>query len=293
MIETAVFTLPGGMLDPCGQRHRDGWLRPLTGGDEDWLYSFAPSTRQAGLVTALLARCVAQIGPYDMTCELSRELSIGDRDYLVFKLCEATFGRRMPRVLHCPRGACGAKLDLDLTTDDFAAIEMPVAASHRITLEGEGGAALEIDFHVPRGREQEQIAASALSSPEELRDQLVESCVTRIVVAGGEVELPYAALPAGTRRAVASAIEEVAPRLDLELEMVCPECSNAFEVTVDPAAMLLGELGAGPTALERELHVLAFHYHWSLGELLQLSRPRRRRFLRLLSEELGARAGWS
>jgi len=63
MIETAEFTLPGGMLAPSGERHRDGCLRPLTGADEDWLHSLAPSTRHAGVVTELLARCVVRIGP--------------------------------------------------------------------------------------------------------------------------------------------------------------------------------------------------------------------------------------
>jgi len=92
MIETAEFTLPGGMLAPSGEHHRDGCLRPLTGADEDWLHSLAPSTRHAGVVTELLARCVVRIGPYPTTVESMRDLSVGDRDYLLVKLREATFG---------------------------------------------------------------------------------------------------------------------------------------------------------------------------------------------------------
>lgn len=292
MIETSVFRLPGGMIDAAGERHRDGWLRPLTGRDEDWLCSLAPATRQAGLVSALLARCVARIGPYDLTTELSRELTVGDRDYLLVKLCEATLDSRLPRVLACPQPGCGAKLDLDLTVDDFPVIEKPVALRHRIRLEGDG-AALDVEFHVPRGHDQELVAASPLTEPEALRDRLLESCVARVVVAEGGSELPFAALSPTARHALARAIEEAAPRVDLDLELVCPECSASFELAVDPAAILLDELAAGRSVLERELHLLAFHYHWSLDDLLQLTRPRRRRFLQLLSEELGARGGWS
>jgi len=80
MTEARDFTLPGGLIDGAGARHRDGWLRPLTGRDEDWLCSLAPATRQAGLISALLARCVARIGPYDVTTELSRELPSIDLD---------------------------------------------------------------------------------------------------------------------------------------------------------------------------------------------------------------------
>jgi len=48
-------------------------------------------------------------------------------------------------------------------------------------------------------------------------------------------------------------------------------------------------VGASRAGFERELHVLAFHYHWPLGDLMALTRPRRRRFLHLLSEQLGSR----
>lgn len=286
--ETLPFTLPGGLLDPSGERHRDGWLRPLTGGDEDWLYSLAPSTRQAGLVTALLARCVQCIGPYDMTCELGRELGVGDRDYLVFKLCEASFGERMSRVLVCPRAGCGAKMDIDLVIDDFPVVERPLAVTHRVTLDDGTSAALEVEFRVPRGREQELLAADADGPVDVLRDRLLAACIVRASVAGTGAELAFTALPPAARRAAVAAIEDAAPRVDLELELVCPECAGSFEIGVEPAAILLDELAAGRAAFERELHALAFHYHWSLGELMQLTRPRRRRFLRLVSEELSA-----
>src|SRR5215467_781191 len=99
MTETIDFTLPGGIVDPAGRCHRDGRLRPLIGGDEDWLCSLAPATRHAGLVTELLARCVISIGPRRVTHELIRDLSVGDRDYLLLKLREATFGEKLSCVL--------------------------------------------------------------------------------------------------------------------------------------------------------------------------------------------------
>src|SRR5215510_6667604 len=113
MTETTDFTLPGGVLDSTGQCHRDGRLRPLTGNDEDWLYSLPLHTRHAGFVTELLARCVISIGRCPITHDLIRDLSVGDRDYLVLKLREASFGTQLLRVLHCSHTACGAKLDLD------------------------------------------------------------------------------------------------------------------------------------------------------------------------------------
>src|SRR5436190_22650109 len=125
MTEIATFTLPGGMLDASGQRHRDGCLHPLTGADEDWLHSLAPATRRASIVSELLARCVTSIGPHRLSperrscenqhdrggrdaLEAIRELCVGDRDYLLVKLREATFGPKVSRVLACAAG-CGAR----------------------------------------------------------------------------------------------------------------------------------------------------------------------------------------
>ena len=38
---------------------------------------------------------------------------------------------------------------------------------------------------------------------------------------------------------------------------------------------------------DREVHTLALRYHWSEGEILALTRPRRRRYLELLAESEG------
>jgi hypothetical protein len=292
MTETTDFTLPGGILDASGQCYRDGRLRPLTGSDEDWLYSLAPATRHAGLVTELLARCVICIGPCRITHALVRDLCIGDRDYLVLKLREATFGARLLHVLHCTHASCGAKLDLDLVIADFPVHARPSQPRHHLRRDGHDGALLhEIEFRVPRGRDQELVAAQPSSSPEALRDLLLASCVTRVTCGDGGGELPFAALPVTSKQALADAIEEAAPWVDLRLELECPECARPFEAWFDPVAILLGEVGLGRAAFEREIHLLALHYHWSLAEILQLTRPRRQRFLRLLADELGARAG--
>lgn len=292
MTETTDFTLPGGILDSTGECHRDGRLRPLTGGDEDWLCSLAPATRHAGLVTELLARCVICIGPCPITRELVRDLCIGDRDYLLLKLREATFGARLVRVLHCSHASCGAKLDLDLVIGDFPVHERPSQPRHHVRSDDHGdGRPHEIEFRVPRGRDQELVAVQPSGSPEALRDLLLAACVTRVTCGGGGDELPFAALPATSKQALADAIEHAAPWVELRLELECPDCARPFEAWFDPAAILLGEIAAGRAAFERAIHLLALHYHWSLADILELTRPRRQRFLRLLAEELGARAG--
>jgi hypothetical protein len=294
MTEIATFTLPGGMLDASGQRHRDGCLRPLSGADEDWLCSLAPSTRRAGILSELLMRCVTNIGPYQITLDAIRDLCIGDRDYLLVKLREATFGPKMSRVLACAHAGCGARMDLDLSVDDFAVDERPTQPSHRLRLaDPPGGATLDIEFRAPRVRELERIAALAAVPEDELRDRLLEGCIVRVTAFEGGGQSSLSGLSPASKRALAAAIEDAGPRVELELELVCPECSRTFDVEFDPGSLLIEDVAAGRAVFERELHQLAFHYHWSLRELLELTRPRRQRFLRLLGEELGSARGRS
>jgi hypothetical protein len=292
MIETAEFTLPGGMLAPSGERHRDGYLRPLTGADEEWLHSLAPSTRHAGVVTELLARCVVRIGPCPTTPESIRDLCVGDRDYLLVKLREATFGPKISRVLACPHDGCGARMDLDLLVSDFSICDRPTQPSHRLRLDDASGRdALDLEFRVPRGRELELISAQAATSVEELRDRLLRWCVVQVAAVEDGGESSFSALSTASKDVLAAAIEDAGPRVELELELVCPDCARTFDVVFDPASLLLEDIGAARAAFERELHLLALHYHWAPRELLELTRPRRQRYLRVLADELSAIRG--
>ena len=85
---------------------------------------------------------------------------------------------------------------------------------------------------------------------------------------------------------VITAMEERAPRIDLELELTCPECGHDFVMAFDTTAFFLDELHATASQLFREVHFLAFYYHWREPEILRLTRDRRRAYLSFLSDTL-------
>lgn len=274
-MRATTFTLPGGLVGDDGACHRGGALRPLDGHDEEWVHALPASMSRAAFVTELLRRCVIRVGGRRVTRHAVRDLSVGDRDFLVLKLYQATFGDRLSLVPVCPRRECGAKMDLDLNLSDIPVEERPLLASYRVRLEGAG----EIEFRLPRGGDQERLAALSGVSPEEAHARLLEACVL-----AGE-------LPAGAREALTEAIEQHAPHVESDIELTCPECGHLFDAEIDMASTLLQEVARGRAAFERGLHLLALHYHWPPSELYALTRPRRQRFLRLLVDELGARAG--
>jgi hypothetical protein len=285
---TGDFMLPGGLLDHRGVRHREGRLRPLAGRDEAWLHDVSPATRQAFLVTELLSRCVRTIGPHRATREMVRDLTVGDRDYLLLKLREVTFGAAISMVPSCPRPDCGAKMDLDLLVSDFPVEERPVGVSHRVSCDEPRP--VTVEFRVPTGHEHEQVAALVGLDDEQLRDRLLASCILSIVDADGAA-VGFESLAPSSKSQIADTIENASPRVETELELACPACAETFVLALDPASLLLEEIARHRTRFDREIHVLALHYHWSLRELLGLSRPRRQRYLRLLIAELEARQG--
>jgi hypothetical protein len=79
---------------------------------------------------------------------------------------------------------------------------------------------------------------------------------------------------------------ELDPQAEITLHLACPVCGAAFSAIFDTASYLIQELEAGVRHFYHEVHLLAYHYHWSATEILGMSIGKRRKFLRLLEEEL-------
>jgi hypothetical protein len=88
------------------------------------------------------------------------------------------------------------------------------------------------------------------------------------------------------RDALATEMDRLAPQLDLELDLTCPECAIQFLAPFDTTAFFLSEMRINGQQLLREIHSLAFYYHWSEMEIMTLPRDRRRAYLSLLSDAL-------
>ncbi len=75
----------------------------------------------------------------------------------------------------------------------------------------------------------------------------------------------------------------MSPQAGLAASITCPHCHQEQQVAIDPYAWIVGETGS----LELDIHTLAFHYHWSESDILQLPRTRRERYLQLIDWSLG------
>jgi hypothetical protein len=266
---TVTVPLPGGLM--VGDRRLgQAELRPLTGHEEDWL------ARHRGLpsalaTTSILGACLVALDDAAASGDLVRRLLVGDRDYLIFALRRMTLGDRFEGVLPCP--ACAAPMDIGFGADDVPVEPRPqTAASYTLPLAGAG--ARTIRFRLPTGGDQEAVLGLEGGAA-------VQALLERCVLDDGG-----APLASVEREAVIEAMDRLAPQLDLELDLTCPECGHAFLLPFDITTFFFHEMGIDGGQLLRETHALALSYHWSQAEILSLGRDRRRAYLRLLRETL-------
>jgi hypothetical protein len=268
-----VFALPGGVVLADGEVLTTAALRPLDGQVEDWLATFR-RTPNAVAVTRVLGHCLVRLGDRAPTRELIRQILVGDRDYLMLQLRRLTLGDHLAAVLACP--GCRVKFDVDFSLVNVTVDRRPQDhLFYAMELAGRDGPSRTVRFRLPNGGDQEVVAAL---DPADAVKALLERCLDP-----GE-----APADEGAWEVVASAMEGRAPRVEVELELVCPDCGHAFVEPFDLTGFFLDEIRRGSSQLRREVHTLAFYYHWSEADILELTRTRRREYLSLIADSLRA-----
>ncbi|HEU4595307.1 MAG TPA: hypothetical protein VFS10_09210 [Pyrinomonadaceae bacterium] len=296
--DEGVFVLPGGYLDERGELHREVQLAPLNGRDEESLALFAPGTATAVAVTSLLTRCVARLGSIErIDAALIRELLACDRDYLILCLRSFAFGPRVDAVLKCRGSACGQPMDVSFSLDELRFEPRPVRSrffttqlSSPVSVE-RGGARDEtqlVEFRLPTGADQEALAEVFRDDEERALQLLLARTIRRVGTFDDVDEALVAGLPFEARREIADEMRQLSPQVEIEVEGACPECGTPCSTRFDIQSFFTAEMRGNLHGLEREVHFLALHYHWSERDILSMPRRKRLRYVELLREELAS-----
>jgi hypothetical protein len=272
-----LLTLPGGYVDQHGTVHDEVELSPLTGRDEEFLHALAADTPPARIITELLGRCIERLGSLPaMNKDLAREMLVGDREYLVMRLFELTCGTTLDAVLICPGQDCGKPMDVTLSLAEMASERRPISKRHfRMRLSSDPSR--ELEFRLPTGADQEALAG--IEDDKRAVTALLARCT-------GLDQSEITALSEAEHREIESAMEKLAPQVDVEIEATCPECGRLFSGQAAWPVYCLGNMMSQSAGLEREVHLLAWHYHWSESDVLSMPRMKRRRYIALIEEEL-------
>ena len=240
-------------------------LRELTGFDEQSVSNLDTATA-ISLIDRLI---VHSPGSVTEQCTAAT-LTPSQRDRLLAKVYEATFGPRVESTVRCAH--CRELFDVTFNISDLLNALHSLCSSQTTAKQDCDGTYLlpnGLRFRLPIG--EDELAVVALS-PHEAERALLERC---IIDPTDESEFD----------AVQEAMEEVDPVMDLELDAHCPQCGNIQPLHFDIQFFLLRALLQESRRTGREIHRLAVTYGWSLQEILGLSRSQRRAFASFIEED--------
>jgi hypothetical protein len=277
-----VLTLPRGLV---GDTHRaTAELRPVTGWEEERLASRSDAP-VAETVTELLARSIYSLGGLPATLDDVRALSIGDREALLLHLRRETLGPRIDCVATCPAADCRERLDLTLSVDELLVERGAESAASWYDETFSFPSSVRVVFRVPNGADQEAAAAAAGIDAAAGAALLLERCVKSTSNADGQP----AEVGDELADAIAARMAELDPQAEITLLFDCAACGRSIVLLFDTGSFFLAEMEASAGQLPSEVHAIAWHYHWSEREILDLPRDKRRRYLELIAESVTPR----
>lgn len=290
-----IYLLPGGYVDDDGTVHRETELAPLSGREEELLAKNIGNGESASLLTTVLSRCVKRIGKITpVSEEMTRNLLIADRQFLLLELRKLTFGNKIQATFFCPWPECGSKMDIDFSINDIPVEEskdkgpfyqMDLSPDAAFTNNGEKKYT-EIIFRLPTGADQEVISPVVHQNEGLAFSMLLNRCIQKIGPHVQPKEEHIYQLSPKARMEIEQQMEDVAPKVDLAMNAICPECNREFDVPFNLHHFFFGELQTSLNLLYREIHYLAYYYHWSEKEIMEMPREKRYRYIEVLEKEI-------
>ncbi|AIF82578.1 hypothetical protein NTE_00497 [Candidatus Nitrososphaera evergladensis SR1] len=273
-IAAAVVSLPRGIPRPDGSWIAEATLREPVGHDEQFLLDLPAETPIYRRAIALLGRLAHfKDVPPENSEEITRQLCLGDRSALLLNIRRSMLGDRISLVLPCTN--CGNNLSADLSITQLLE---GGARERREVYEVQAGK-YQLAIHPVTGADQDALFAKAHSRTDfqaTLVRMCIRSCVPSLPATDG--------IPDEVYEAVSSTLEEVDPLSDTIIRVSCPECNRSFSASVPIERLFFQDTGiAARNQLEKDIHWLAFHYHWSEKDILSLPIKKRKAYIDLIN----------
>lgn len=193
------------------------------------------------------------------------QIVTADRDRLLATLYISIYGAKIESTVTCKE--CDEKFDLDFRLDDV----LQHYQSPTVILSNNGKYEVEpgVSFRLPTGEDEMLIDGLSIAEAEK---ELIKRCLLE-----GDPEV--------NSENVQAKMEEVAPVLNINMQVVCPECGHIQEVQFDMQSFFLTKLKQERPDLFKEIHYIASQYHWSHQEILDLPRYLRKQYAALIQSE--------
>lgn len=281
-------------MDEKGGIHREVELVPLTGREEE-LLAQNRKKESATMVTTVISRCVKRLGSIEPVSEaVARNMLIADRQFLLLKLREVTFGDKVQFTVSCPWPDCKKQVDMDFSTGEISVKEsVPPGLCYSMELSekaaiqnGDSEPGRKITYRLPNGSDQETVSPMLHENEARALTLLLERCILAIGPRQNPGRELLDMISPLARMEIEKHMAAAAPCLDLDLETDCPECERKITVPFDLHHFFFGELRTSLDLLYREVHYLAYHYHWSEEEIMAMTREKRHNYIEVLADEI-------
>lgn len=256
-------------------------MRPISAADllDIWERGMGQATLEQALVLLGLSFPLA-------SRQALVELTIAQRDAVLFELRERLFGSQLKGLTDCP--ACGERLELAFDAHDLRrlnlfpreAVQAPDSAESQSSKAALSfrRAGYRIRFRQPTSAD--LMKTNLLTDLEQGRRLLLEACITSATYQGQVV--PVNELPAKVSEAIIDHLGQAAALANLTLAATCPACGHTWEIIFDIVSYLWNEINAWAGRMLPEVHLLAATYGWREGDILAMSAWRRQRYLEMI-----------
>src|SRR5262252_823360 len=247
-------------------------VRDITGHDE-WAVRGASTRTAVELLQRLVDWPTGDSGD-------AAELSAPDRDTLLAAVYARAYGVCVDATAHCT--ACASPYDIRFSLAELRDVLTRNPSADKIQALPDGTFRAESGIRFRLAAARDEIEVSLLPEQEAAR-ALAARCLLESRP-GGDFSNDDEILAE-----LESAMEDVAPVLDLDINTTCPECRCPQTIRFDVQFYLLQALEQDRTRLARDIHYIASAYGWSLQEVLSLERTERRKFVQFIEEDIAGR----
>lgn len=247
--ETYTFDLPYGVKDESGTIHTEVEMIEMTGAVDEAISRPDVRTNIGKIVGAVLGVCLKRIGTLTPQKvgkskweQIITNMYMGDRDFIMFKLREITYGNDLDLDLQCPHCQSKFRHIVELATD--IEIQMPQGEPDRIAFElprgiknKDGVVVTDGYLKLPTGFDQEQMDSLLRKNPGQANTTLL----TRAVKELGDIELSSMVIRNLNKRDRDFLVQHLAENMfgpKMVLDVVCPSCNESFDTGVNPVNFL-------------------------------------------------------
>ncbi len=205
-------------------------------------------------------------------------MCIGQRDALLLRLREQTFGSRLLCLAECP--GCNERMEVAFSVQDIL-VDPAIKTGEALSIAVSG---YEVQYRLVCS--QDLIAIAGIEDPILARSVLLDRCILAVRHNNKNISeyLSVEELPLDVLNAVVDGMEQADPQADVQLSLTCSSCGHDWQVSFDIVSFFWSEIDNWAHRILREVHALARAYGWSESNILEMSPLRRQIYLEMASE---------